>query len=97
MFLELLRREKEIYYWKTRNGYEVDFVVIENLKVKELMQVVWNISDKKSLRREERALLKAMEEFNLNEGLILTKDYSERKEVKGNEILYKPAWLWMLE
>lgn len=97
VFLELLRREKEIYYWKTRNGYEVDFVIMENLKVKELVQVAWDVSDEKSLKREERALLKAMEEFGLDKGLILTKDYSERKEVKSNEILYKPAWLWMLE
>ncbi|MFQ6052153.1 MAG: AAA family ATPase [Candidatus Hydrothermarchaeota archaeon] len=97
IFLELLRREKEVYYWKAKNGYEVDFVIMEDLKVKELVQVVWDISDKKSLRREERALLKAMEEFKLRKGLILTKDYNTRKEVKNKEILYKPAWLWMLE
>lgn len=97
VFLELLRREKEVYYWRAKNGYEVNFVVMENLKVKELVQVVGDVSDKKSLKREERNLLKAMEEFKLRKGLILTKDYSTRKEVKGNEILYKPAWLWMLE
>ena len=97
IFLELLRRGKEIYYWKMRNNYEVDFVVVENLKVKELIQVVWDISNEKTLKREERALLRAMEEFNLDKGLILTKDCSEEKKVKGNEILYKPAWLWMLE
>lgn len=97
VFLELLRKGKEIYYWKARNGYEVDFVVMENLKVKKLIQVVWDISNEKTLKREERALLKAMEQFGLGKGLILTKDYSERKEVKGKEILYKPTWLWMLE
>ena len=91
IFLELLRREKEIYYWKIKNGYEVDSVIIENLKVKELIQVMWDISGEKSLKREEKALLKAMEEFGLDKGLILTKDYSERKEVESNEILYKPA------
>jgi len=97
IFLELLRRGKEIYYWKARGNYEVDFVIMENLKVRELIQVVWSISGEKTLEREERALLKAMEEFNLDRGLILTKDYSERKKVKGKELLYKPAWLWMLE
>ena len=81
----------------SREDVEVDFVIMENLKVKELIQVMWDISDEKSLKREKKALLKAMEEFNLDKGLILTKDYSERKEVKSNEILYKPAWLWMLE
>jgi len=97
VFLELLRRGKEVYYWKARNNYEVDFVVIEALRVKELIQVVWDTSEEKVLRREERALIKAMEEFNLDKGLILTKDYTEKKEDKGNKILYKPAWLWMLE
>lgn len=97
VFLELLRRERQVYYWKAKNGYEVDFVIMEDLKVKELVQVVWDVSDKKNLRREERALLKAMEEFKLRKGLILTKDYSTRKEAENKEILYKPAWLWMLE
>ncbi|MCD6318552.1 ATP-binding protein [Candidatus Aerophobetes bacterium] len=97
IFLELLRRGKEVYYWKTKNNYEVDFVIIEGFKVKELIQVVWDISDEKTIKREERALLKAMGEFNLDKGLILTKDYSERKKIKGKEILYQPAWLWILE
>ncbi|MEA3485821.1 MAG: ATP-binding protein, partial [Candidatus Aerophobetes bacterium] len=71
VFLELLRRGKEVYYWKARNNYEVDFVVMEGLRVKELIQVVWDTFDEKVRRREERALIKAMEEFNLDKGLIL--------------------------
>jgi len=97
VFLELLRRGKEIYYWKAKNNYEVDFLIMEGLRVKELIQVVWDISNEKVKRREEKALVKAMEEFNLDKGLILTKDYTEKKEDKGNKISYKPAWLWMLE
>ncbi len=33
------------------------------------LPVVWDISNEKTLKREERALFKAMEEFNLNKGL----------------------------
>ena len=39
VFLELFRREKEVYYWRDRTGREVDFVIKERLKVSELVQV----------------------------------------------------------
>lgn len=33
------------------------------------LPVTWDISNEKTLKREERVLLKAIEEFNLNKGL----------------------------
>ena len=91
------RQTKSCLIVIAKDGYEVNFITIENLKVKELIQVAWDISGEKTIEGEEKALLKAMEEFGLDKRLILTKDYSERKEVKSNEIPYKSAWLWMLE
>ena len=99
VFLNLLfrNRDKEIYYWKDHTGKEVDFVVKEGLKVKELIQVCWGIEEEKTERREVRALIKAMEEFKLNQGLVITEDIDKEEEVDGKRIVYKPLREWLLE
>jgi len=96
VFLNLLFRNKEIYYWKDYSGKEVDFVLKEKLKVDQLIQVCWDLSDEKTKEREIRGLLKAMKEFKLNEGMIITEDYEGEEEVKGKKIIYTPLWKWLL-
>jgi hypothetical protein len=39
VFLEIKRRNEQVYYWKSNNGYEVDFVVKSGQKIPELIQV----------------------------------------------------------
>jgi len=97
VFVELKRRGKEIYYWKSRQQEEVDFVVKDGLKVKELIQVCYDIEDKNTKKREVKALLKAMKEFNLKEGLIITWDLEDEEEVNGRKIIrYTPLWKWLI-
>lgn len=52
--IELLRRGKEFYYYKTRDGKEVDFTVREGLKVSQLIQVCHDIDNDKTKKREKR-------------------------------------------
>ncbi|GAI42857.1 unnamed protein product, partial [marine sediment metagenome] len=80
VYVELRRRQSmnpdlEICYWKSRDGREVDFVVKEGLRVKQLIQVCWDPTDEETKKREHRGLVKAMEEFRLKEGLVLTGDF----------------------
>ncbi len=96
VFLELLRRNKEVYYWKDSSGYEVDFIIRENFSVKEAIQVCWNISEHKTYNREIRALLRALKEFNLRSGYIITEDLKEDKEIEGFTIKVRPLWYWLL-
>lgn len=101
VFLELKRRSYfnprlELYYWKSRNQEEVDFVVKESAIVKELIQVCWDLQDINTKKRETKALLKAMVEFNLRSGLIITYDY-EGEEIFGkNKIRYVILAKWLL-
>lgn len=45
----------EIYYWKNQRHEEVDFVVKEGAKAKQLMQVCWNINEyKKKIKVEDK-------------------------------------------
>jgi hypothetical protein len=101
VFLELKRKEMlasnlEIYYWKDVNHREVDFLIKENLKVKQLIQVCWEVNRLEIKNREIRALLKAMKEFNLEEGLIITDDYEAEENIQGKKINYLPLWEWYL-
>jgi len=102
VFLELKRKEMlgsnlEIYYWKDVNHREVDFLLKENLKVRQLIQVCWEVNRPETKNREIRALLKAMKEFNLEEGLIITDDYKAEENIKGKKINYIPLWEWYLK
>jgi predicted AAA+ superfamily ATPase len=97
VFLELMRREKEIYYWKSPHDKEVDFVLKEGLKVKQLINVSWNVDDVKTKERERTSLLEAMGEFKLKEGLVITEDYEAIEEQNQTKIKYIPLWKWLLE
>jgi predicted AAA+ superfamily ATPase len=95
VFLELKRRGKEIYYWSGKG--EGDFVVKEGLHVIELIRVCWNIYDTDKKNAELKGLIEAMDEFNLNRGLMITEDSDLEENIgeKKNNIyatLEMDAW-----
>ena len=71
IFLELKRLGLELFYYKTANDYEVDFVARDDL-LASLIQVSWDVSDEKTLNREVRALIRGMKELKIKKGIILT-------------------------
>lgn len=102
VFLELLRKQAlnpalEFYFWKDIHHREVDFVLKEGLKVKELIQVCWNVSQPQVKDREIRALLKAMKEFGLSEALVVTEEQEFEEEIKNKRIVFIPLWKWLLQ
>lgn len=97
VFLELFKEGKDIYYWKGRGGREVDFVVKKGKEVEQLVQVCYDVEDEATEKRERKGLERAMEEFGLDEGLVITKDRSDKEVVGSKEIIYKPLWKWLLE
>jgi predicted AAA+ superfamily ATPase len=86
----------EIYYWKDQSRREVDFLVKDGLKVSELIQVCQDMSDLGTKEREVKGLVRAMEEFNIKKGLIITEDFEGDEKVRNNEIIYVPLWKWLL-
>jgi hypothetical protein len=86
----------EIYYWRDQSGKEVDFVIKEGLKVKELIQVCRDMSDMETKEREIKGLVKAMEEFDLGSGVVITEDYEGEEKIKNREIIFKPLWKWLI-
>ncbi|MDO9537255.1 MAG: ATP-binding protein [Thermoplasmata archaeon] len=97
--IELFRRYgiDNVFYWRDRGGKEVDFVVVENRSVRELIQVTWEMGEKKTREREFRAILSAMEELSRDSALILTRNAEERIVIDGKDIVIFPLWKWLLQ
>jgi predicted AAA+ superfamily ATPase len=101
IFLELRRKQAinprlELCYWKDEQQREVDFVLKEKLRVKQLIQVCWNVNNIQTKEREVKNLLKAMREFKIKEGLIITEDHREEIKIGGGEIKFSPIIRWLL-
>jgi len=97
VFLELRRTGKRIHYYKTRNGFEVDFVVTDSEGIPELIQVCHDLEDMETADREKRALLAAMTELDLKEGTILTYDSKNQIKENGRIIEVLPVREWIIE
>ena len=95
VFLELKRRNKEIYYWKSKKDKEVDFLIKRGLEIDEAIQVSYNLNDKKTLDREMESLLMAKDEFGIKHLTIITEDEDIEKEIRGVKIKIIPLWKWL--
>ncbi|MFM8454794.1 MAG: ATP-binding protein [Gammaproteobacteria bacterium] len=78
VFLDLKRQGHEIYYYETKEGHEVDFFVEHPETGQKLYQVAWDLSDPKTLAREERALEAAKAELNIPGEIISPENYIEK-------------------
>ena len=70
VYLDLRRQGKKIFYYRTSDGYEVDFVTQDQHGKHEIIQVVWDADDPATLQREERALHQAENELSMPSRLI---------------------------
>jgi hypothetical protein len=95
--LELGNLIESIFYWKDYQRHEVDFVVKEELKIKQLIQVTYANGKDEIDRREIRALLKASELLNCKDLLIITWDYEDEIKINNEVIKCLPLWKWLLE
>jgi predicted AAA+ superfamily ATPase len=80
-----------LFYYKTRNGKEVDFVQKGRQGIEALIQVCYDVSNSDTRRRESEALLEASKELGCKKCLVITWDYEE----PGREISYLPLWKYL--
>lgn len=72
VFLALRRISPEVYYYRTTEGYEVDFLAVHPYThAKLLVQVCADMNPPTTRKRELRALQAAMQETGITEGLII--------------------------
>jgi len=95
-FLELLRKNKEIYYFKDQKGNEIDFLITEKGKPKQLIQVCSDLESPKVREREINSLINAAHQLKIKECMILTED-QKTEFAKGKlRIKVLPLWYWLL-
>ena len=90
VFVELLRRGyipgKTLFYYRTRNDKEIDFVTRKGSRVEQLIQVCYDMSSEKTRKRELDALIEAAEELRGDDLLVVTNDQNECIDFNGKEI-----------
>jgi hypothetical protein len=94
VFIELMRKGSEIFYFA--GDQECDFIIKDKKKIIGAVQVCYEFL-KENQDRETGGLLKAMAEFNLTQGMILTYDQEDTLKSDGKTIIIKPVWKWLLE
>lgn len=95
VFLELKRREKEVFFYKEK--VECDFIVKNGRDVTEAIQVCVSLADEKTRKRELRGLLECCTAFGLKEGLLITIDGMEEFVMNGVTVKVIPLYRWLLE
>lgn len=95
VFTELLKRgyepNGELFYYVTRNGREVDFVI----KGRELIQVAAELHEK-NRERELRALIEAGRELGIGKLTIVTLEQDDVVKTAGKEVKVTSLKKWLL-
>lgn len=81
VFVELLRRGyipgQTLFYYRTRNDKEIDFVTRKGAKVEQLIQVCYDMTSEKTRKRELDALVEAAEELHCDNLFVITNNQQE--------------------
>lgn len=100
VFIELLRRGYrpglDLFYYRTRNDKEIDFLIRKGHQIEQLIQVCYNFEQLKVIKRETNALTEAAKELNCTNLLILSWDKEDIIEMDDLKIKLLPAWKWLL-
>ena len=99
--VELRRKRKECYYWKNNEKEEVDFILKNNAKIEQLIQVCYDISESDTKKREIKALLKASKDLKCRNLLLINKNYSGEEKLEWfgikRNVKFISLWKWLLE
>ena len=98
VLLELLRRGYKLYYYKTSNGLECDFVVEKENMITQLIQVTSSLKDEKTKKRELRVFSKTIEELQLKtvQLIVIHEDNTSKEIYDGLNITTLNIKEWLM-
>lgn len=84
VFIELIRRgydvEKTMFYYRSRNDKEVDFVLRKGTSIERLVQVCYDMSSPKTEKREVDGIIECAGELKCSNLVILT--YNDKRTIE---------------
>ena len=94
VFIELIRRgydvEKTMFYYRSRNDKEVDFVLRKGTSIECLVQVCYDMSSPKTEKREVDSIIECAGELKCNNLVIVTNNDKRIIEKDGYKIEVVP-------
>lgn len=94
VFVELLRQgyqvETSLFYYRSRNDREVDFVTRQGTHINQLIQVCYDMTSPKTEKREVSSLLECAGELKCNNLLIITNNEEREIHTDGYNIKVIP-------
>ena len=102
VYTELLRRcahdVLDIYYYKpSSRAKEIDFVVCDQSKAMELIQVAYEIDSERAYNREISSLVKASDTLSCNNLTLIAFSSTRNVETEGKTIHIVSALEWLLK
>ena len=95
VFIELMRRgydtEKTIFYYRSRNDKEADFVLRKGARIERLVQVCYDMSSPKTEKREVDSIVECAGELKCSNLTIVTRDEERTIEKDGYTISVVPV------
>lgn len=95
VFLELKRKEFDIYYYRTSKS-ECDFLVFDKNTISDVIQVTFDMSDENTKSKEIKGLIEACKNFDLKSGTIITFDSEDELIENGIKIKIIPFYKWSI-
>ena len=100
VFVELLRQgydtDKTMFYYRSRNDKEVDFVLRKGTHIEQLVQVCYDMSNAKTEKREVDSLIECAVELNCRNLVIVTNNDERVIEKDGYRINVVPVAKWSI-
>ena len=94
VFIELIRRgydvEKTMFYYRSRNDKEVDFVLRKETQIERLVQVCYDMSSPKTEKREVDSIIECAGELKCSNLVIVTNNDKRTIEKEGYRIEVVP-------
>ncbi len=101
VFIELRRRgydeEKSLFYYRSRNDKEVDFITHKGAHIEQLIQVSYDIGNERALKREISAMVECAGELHCDNLLIITFDKEDIIRYNSKTIHVLPFNKWQCQ
>lgn len=98
VFTELIRRGYSpglsLFYYRSRNDREADFVIRRDTKVEEIIQVCYDLSQPKTFKREADSLVECAAELGCTALTIITRYDNRTITYRGATIRIIPITAW---